>query len=166
VFDEILERHPFFHQLKPAQLLEMARHCEQVSYEAGKYIFKESRPADRFFLILNGQVALEIHDPGRDALIIQTLIEEDLLGWSWLFPPYRWHFDARAVTAVRLLAIEGSWLRQQIEGDPAFGYLFMTRVAQIILDRLQATRLQLMDIHSHTANRLERRRSHERPGNS
>jgi CRP-like cAMP-binding protein len=153
LFDEILERHPFFHRLNPAQLREIALHCEQVNYEAGKYIFKEGRPANRFYLLLHGQVALEIHDPGRDPLTIQTLVDEDLMGWSWLFPPYHWHFDARTVKPVRLLAFDGSWLREQIEADPKLGYLFMSLVAQIMFDRLQATRLQLMDIYSkETAN--------------
>jgi hypothetical protein len=75
-------------------------------------------------------------------LIIQTLVDEDLTGWSWLFPPYRWHFDARTVKAVRLLAFDGGWLREQIEADPKLGYLFMSLVAQIMFDRLQATRPQ------------------------
>lgn len=165
MFDEILERHPFFQRLDPAHRREMALHCEQRSYEAGKYIFREGRSAACFYLVLHGQIALEIHDPGRDPLQIQTLVDDDLMGWSWLFPPYRWHFDARAVTPVRLLAFEAGWLREQIEADPKFGYLFMARVSEIVLDRLQATRLQLMDIYSHTAPSTERRRSHERPVN-
>ncbi|MBN9391410.1 MAG: cyclic nucleotide-binding domain-containing protein [Chloroflexi bacterium] len=148
MFEEILVRHPFFHQLNPDQLREIALHCEQLNYETGEYIFKEGKKADRFFLVLHGQVALEIHDPGRGPLIIQTLCDEDLMGWSWLFSPNRWHFDARAVKPTRLLAIEGSWLHEQIEADPKLGYLFMSRVAQIMFDRLQATRLQLMDIYS------------------
>lgn len=164
MFEEILERHPFFHRLEPAYLQEIALHCEQRSFEAGKYIFKEGRTAAGFYLILHGQIALEIHDPGHDPLLIQTLVDEDLMGWSWLFPPYRWHFDARAVSPVRLLVFDAGWLRQQIEADPKFGYLFMARVGEIILDRLQATRLQLLDIHSQTAPRTERRQSHERPG--
>lgn len=148
MYEEILARHPFFQQLDPDQLPEIALHCDQVSFDAGKYIFKEGQPADRFFLVLHGQIALEIHDPGRDPLIIQTLCDDDLMGWSWLFSPYRWHFDARAVTPVRLLAVDGAWLRDRIEADPKSGYLFMTRVARIIFDRLQATRLQLVDIYS------------------
>lgn len=148
MFDEILERHPFFQRLEPDQLQEIALHCEQVSYSAGEYIFKEGEPANLFYLVLHGQIALEIHDPVRDPLIFQTLCDEDLMGWSWLFPPYRWHFDARAVKPVRLLAIDGSWLREKMEADPKLGYLFMTRVSQIVLERLQATRLQLSNFYS------------------
>ena len=164
MFDEILERHPFFQRLKPEQLREIALHCEQDSFEPGEYIFKEGRAANLFYLILHGQVAIEIHDPGNEPLIIQTLVEEDLLGWSWFFPPYRWHFDARAVSPVRVLAFDGKWLRERVTADPELGTLFLTQVTRIIFDRLQATRLQLMDIYAQKASSPERRSIYERPG--
>ena len=96
-------------------------------------------PRTRFYAIRHGSVALEIHVPAREAVIIETLHEGDLLGWSWLFPPYRWSFDARAVEPVRAIAFDGACLRGKCEADHDLGYELMRRIAQVIIERLQAT---------------------------
>jgi CRP/FNR family transcriptional regulator, cyclic AMP receptor protein len=121
--------------------------------EPGERLCREGDPADRFFLIQSGAVALEIAVPGRDALLIETLHAGDLLGWSWLFEPHRWQFDARALEAGDLLVFDGACVRARCEADPALGYEFMQRFAAVMVERLQATRLQLMDVSGHGAGR-------------
>jgi CRP/FNR family cyclic AMP-dependent transcriptional regulator len=121
--------------------------------EPGEHLCREGDPADRFYLILSGVVALEIAVPGRDAVLIETLHDGDLLGWSWLFEPHRWQFDARVVEPAELLVFDGACVRERCEADPALGYAFMQRFAAVMVERLQATRLQLMDVYGHDAAR-------------
>lgn len=125
--------------------------AKNVRFEAGKYIFREGDPADLFYAIRGGAVALEIHVPAREAVIVETLHEDDLLGWSWLFPPYRWSFDARALEPVSAIAFDGACLRGKCEEDKKLGYELMQRFASVMLDRLQATRLQLLDVYGQPA---------------
>lgn len=148
----ILERHPLFEGLA-AEHLELLVGCARnVRYDAGTVLLREGKPADRFFLVRSGTVALEIHAPGREPLLVDTLHAGDVLGWSWLFPPYRWHADGRAVEPVRALALDGACLRGKCDEDPVLGYELMQRFARIVIDRLQATRLQLLDVYGHVAH--------------
>jgi CRP/FNR family transcriptional regulator, cyclic AMP receptor protein len=117
--------------------------------DPGERLCREGDSADRFFLIERGVVALEIAVPGRDAILIETLHDGDLLGWSWLFEPHRWQFDARAVEPTDLLVFDGACVRERCEADPALGYAFMQRFAAVMVERLQATRLQLLDVYGH-----------------
>jgi hypothetical protein len=94
-------------------------------------------------------VALETHVHGRGPARLLTLHDEDVLGWSWLFPTYRWHFDARVLQPVRAIAFDGACLRQKAVDDHELGYELMRRFAQVIVNRLQATRLQLLDVYHH-----------------
>src|SRR5581483_1513183 len=96
---------------------------------AGAYLFREGGNADRFFLIREGGIALEVDAPGRGALVIETLHAGDVVGWSWLFAPYRWQFDGRAVEASRLVAFDGRCLRDKCEADHELGYQLMRRFA-------------------------------------
>ena len=100
-----------------------------------------------FFAIRHGTVALETYVPQRGGVTIETLHGGDVLGWSWLFPPYRCHFDARARTLVRALALDGVCLRGKCEADPKLGYELMSRFAQVLIERLQWTRLRLLDLY-------------------
>ena len=125
----------------------------ELHVEAGERLCREGDPADRFYLIESGVVALEIAVPGRDALLIETLHDGDLLGWSWLFEPHRWQFDARALEPCDLIVFDGACVRERCEADPALGYAFMQRFAAVMVERLQATRLQLMDVYGHGAGR-------------
>jgi CRP/FNR family transcriptional regulator, cyclic AMP receptor protein len=121
--------------------------------EAGERLCREGDPADSFFLIQAGVVALEIVVPGRDALLIETLHDGDLLGWSWLYAPHRWQFDARATQPCELLAYDGACVLAACDADPALGYAFMQRFAAVMVARLQATRLQLLDVYGNVAVR-------------
>jgi CRP/FNR family transcriptional regulator, cyclic AMP receptor protein len=145
--EAVLAEHAFFRGLQPDDLQLIAGCGSNVRFPGGEEIFHEGDPSDRFYLIRHGRVALEISSPERGRMIIQTLGEGDLLGWSWLVPPYRMSCDARAVELTRATAFDGACIRMKCEADPRIGYELLKRFAQIIGQRLQATRLQLLDVY-------------------
>ncbi|MFD5319218.1 cyclic nucleotide-binding domain-containing protein [Streptomyces sp. NPDC127098] len=118
-----------------------------VSFPADSRLFEEGQPADRFWLLTSGSVALDIHVSGRPAPIIETLGPGDLLGWSWLFPPYRWHLGARALSPVACDEFEVRAVRARCDADPAFGYDLARAVAAVVGQRLKATRMRLLDVY-------------------
>lgn len=143
----ILSRQGIFRDLDPDYLNTIVGCAANVRFKAGTFIFREGEPADHFFLIRAGKVALQIHHPERGPLTIETLGEGDILGWSWLFPPYRWHFDALVIDPVRAIGMDGKCLREKCEKDHHLGYDLMKRFSRIMTLRLQAARLQLLDIY-------------------
>ena len=144
---ELLEQHPFFQGLAAEDVAFIAGCGQNVVFQEDEYIFREGGPADHFYVLRHGRVALETFVPERGPLIIETIAEGDVLGWSWLFPPYRWSSDARAVEVTRAVALDGVCLRQKCENDPRLGYALMQRFTRIMMDRLRATRLLLLDIY-------------------
>jgi CRP-like cAMP-binding protein len=112
-------------------------------------IFREGDEANQFFLIREGRVAIEVFSEARGPVTIQTLNAGEILGWSWLVPPYFWRFDARAVDEVRALALDGKCLREKCETDPRLGYELLKRFALVITRRLEATRMQLLDVYGY-----------------
>jgi CRP/FNR family cyclic AMP-dependent transcriptional regulator len=146
--EPILAVHPFFKGLEP-QYLKLITGCAlNVRFDAGTYIFREGEPASQFFLIREGKVALEIHGAQRGPITIETIETGEVLGWSWLFPPYRWHFSGRAIEPTRAIALDGVCLRTKAEEDPRLGYELMKRASEIMMERLQATRIQLLDVYN------------------
>jgi CRP/FNR family transcriptional regulator, cyclic AMP receptor protein len=145
--ETLFEQHPFFHGFAPEHLELLAGCSSNVRFDAGQYMAREGDDADSFYLIRHGKVFLEISAPGRGGIAIETLAEGDVLGWSWLVPPYRWQLDARAVELTRAISLDGQCLRAKSEQDPRLGYELMKRIAPIIVQRLQATRLQLLDVY-------------------
>lgn len=139
--------HPFFKGLEPRYLQLIVGCAANVRFDAGQFIFREGEEANQFYIIRHGHVALEISTPERGSLVVQTIGEGEVLGWSWLVPPYRWHFDARAVELTRAIALDGKCVRTKCEEDHDLGYELMKRFAQIVMQRLQATRLQLLDVY-------------------
>jgi CRP/FNR family transcriptional regulator, cyclic AMP receptor protein len=117
---------------------------------SGSELFREGSPADAFYVLRHGAVALEAHGPAGPPLVIETLHPGDVVGWSWLVPPYRWNFDGRAVEDVRAIAFDGACLRGKAEADPALGYALLQRFSALMLERLQATRLRLLDVYGTT----------------
>jgi CRP/FNR family transcriptional regulator, cyclic AMP receptor protein len=115
---------------------------------AGAHLFREGAPAERCFLLRDGAVALEVATPGRGAVVIETLHAGEVVGWSWLFPPHRWQFDGRAVEPTRAIALDGACLRAKCDADHELGYELMRRFAAVAVERLQATRLQLLDVYA------------------
>jgi CRP-like cAMP-binding protein len=145
--EQLLSGHEFFAGL-PAKHLKLIAGCaSNVHFAAGAFLFREGEAADRFFALRAGSVGVEVHAPGRAPLTVQTAAAGEILGWSWLFPPYRWQFDARARDEVRATAFDGACLRKKCEADPALGYELMKRLARIMTRRLEATRHQLLDLY-------------------
>jgi CRP/FNR family transcriptional regulator, cyclic AMP receptor protein len=145
--DALLREVPVFHGLKPAWLELIAGCGSNVHFEQGAMLFREGDPADTFYVVRHGSVALETYVPARGPAMIETLEAGEVVGWSWLFPPYRWHFDARALTSVRATGFDGACLRGKCADDPKLGYDLMTRFAQVLIERLQWTRLRLLDLY-------------------
>jgi CRP-like cAMP-binding protein len=146
-FERILSDHPFFKGLDAAHLATLVGCASNVTFDAGRILFRAGEPAERFFVVREGTVGVEIHAPGRGPVTIETVAGGDVLGWSWLFAPYRWHFDARATTSVRALALDGACLREKCERDAALGYQMMQRFSSVMVERLEATQLQLLALY-------------------
>lgn len=145
--ESLLTGVPLFEGLDDATLTLLAGCARNVHFAQGETLFREGQLADSFLVIRHGNVALELFVPARGPVVIETLGPSEVLGWSWLFPPYRWHFDARALSAVRATAFDGVCLRGKCDDDPALGYTLMGRFAQITIERLQATRVRLLDVY-------------------
>ncbi|MEK7819312.1 MAG: cyclic nucleotide-binding domain-containing protein [Bacteroidota bacterium] len=145
--EAILKDHPFVKDLNPKHLHLLIGCAANIRIEQGKYLFKENQPAENFFFIRKGQIAIESFIPGKGQITIQTVDDGDILGWSWLIPPYKWHFDAKATTPVRAITLDAKCLRTKCEKDFELGYEMMKRVAYLMENRLQATRLQLLDFY-------------------
>jgi CRP/FNR family transcriptional regulator, cyclic AMP receptor protein len=151
--DVLVRNAPVFAGLTPDELTLLAGCASNVHFKAGDVLFREGTPADTFYLLRHGSVALEMFVPARGAVTIETLEAGEVTGWSWLFPPYTWHFDARALAAVRATAFDGACLRGKCEADPALGYDLMSRFAQVLIERLQWTRLRLLDLYGYELSR-------------
>jgi CRP/FNR family transcriptional regulator, cyclic AMP receptor protein len=144
---ELVGRHPLLAGL-PGETVGLVAGCAQnVAFAPGQLLLAEGDAADALFLIRRGHVALEVHEPGRGSIVLETIGPGHVVGWSWLFPPYRWQFDARATEPVGAIALDGACLRAKAEADPAFGYELMKRLGAVIVDRLQAARIRLLDLY-------------------
>jgi CRP-like cAMP-binding protein len=147
--EELMALAPTFQGLAPEHLRLIAGCGRNERFGTGERMFREGEPAERFFLVREGAVALEVQAPGRGALVIETLHPREIVGWSWLFEPHRWQFDARAIEPTRVITFDGVCLRGKCEADHELGYQLMRRFAGAISERLQATRLQLLDVYGH-----------------
>ena len=144
---DLISGHELLSGLDPEYLDLVAGCGRNVAFGVGDWIGREGAPADSFYVLREGRVALEVHSPDRGPIVVATLSPGDVLGWSWLFPPYRWRFDARALDPVRAVALDGVCLRGKCDADPRLGYELMRRFARIMVGRLEATRLQLLDVY-------------------
>ncbi len=118
---DLLESHPFFAGLSPYALEFIAGCASNVHFDEGSRIFDQGEPADLFYVIRHGRIALEVHSPAKGPLIIDTMSGGEVLGWSWLIPPYQYFASARAVTPVRATALDGACLRGKCEADTEIG---------------------------------------------
>ncbi len=121
--------------------------AQNVHFREGDVLFRTGTPADTFYVIRHGRVTLEVHDPRRQTMVVATLGDGEVAGWSWLVPPYRWMFDARAISEVSAVAFDGACLRGKCDQDPVLGYALMQRVAQVMYERLQDARIRLLDMY-------------------
>lgn len=149
--ETLITESPVFVGLDDEQLALIAGCGRNVTFMEGYRLFREGDRADDFFLVRHGIVALETYVPNRGALTVDTVGAGEIVGWSWLLPPHRWHFTGRAVEPVRAVQFDGACLRDKCEDDPLLGYDLLTRFAQVLVERLQATRFQLMDVYGDPA---------------
>ncbi|MDB6067984.1 MAG: Crp/Fnr family transcriptional regulator [Pedosphaera sp.] len=142
----LVHEHAFLSGMTEHQLRIISDCSRPIHFAAGEVIFREGDPADRFFLIQRGRVALESNVKGAGLSFIQTIGPGEVLGWSWLFPPFFWHFDARAMETTDAFFISGKVLREECESDHDLGYELLKRVAAVLVQRLQATRRRLLEL--------------------
>lgn len=143
----VLEKHRFFADIETRHIHRIAEHASPITLNSGELIFRQGEPANHFYIITSGHVALEVFAPGRGPLTIMTIGTDDVLGWSWLFEPYIWHFDAQAMESTTAIMLDGAWLRAACESDHELGYQLMKHSVHVIEQRLQAAMIQLLDMY-------------------
>ena len=143
--------HPFFRELAPQHVQLLTEAAMLKEFKAGEIIFKEGDPANRFYILTCGEV--EVLSEGKDgaAVTVQRIGTGDVLGWSWLFPPYYWNFAARATENTRAIFFYGTWLRESCERDHDFGFAMLKRMSETVIQRLQAARKRLVELESKSA---------------
>jgi len=144
---ELVARHPLFAGLPVDLTAELAGCARNVAFPSGGRLLVEGEPDDMLYLVRRGHVAIEVHAPGRGAIVIETVGPGDVVGWSWLIPPYRSQFDARATEPVGAISVDVGCLRAKSEADPAFGYALLQRVSAKVVEQLQMTRERLLDLY-------------------
>lgn len=145
---DILKEHSFFQGLSPEDLEFIAGCGKNVVFKEKTVIAKPGDAADLFYLICHGRVALILEHPPHKPFIFQTLGENEILGLSWLIPPYRWSISAQAVENVLAIALDGGCIRKKCEKDPALGFKLMKHLASVLVAREEAATLHLLDIYS------------------
>jgi len=156
--EPILAEHPFLKGMRPDHLELITGCASNVRFEAGSYVFREGQEANEFFIIRQGTIAIEAFSPAHGPLVLQTVDAGDIMGWSWLVPPYRWHFDGKATDLVRAIALDGKCLRTKCEKDHELGYELLKRFAEIMSQRLDVTRMQLLDLYDDMPTKAVRRK--------
>lgn len=142
---EAIAGHRFTSGLNP-RYLHLLNECTTLeNFGAQQMIFEEGKSAERFYLIHSGLVALQTFVPGHGVTTVQTLGAGEVLGWSWIVPPYRWHFSAVAVEPVEAVSICAPTLRDRMEENHDFGYEILMHMGPVMLERLQSTRMRLLE---------------------
>jgi len=145
--ERILGEHRLFAGLGQP-FLELAAGCaKNVRFDADEYLFHADDPADWIYLIRHGRVALEVTSAASGVVRFETVGEGEMVGMTWLLPPYRWGYDARATEMTRALALDARCLRDKCEADHHLGYEILKRFLPVLVQRLQATRLQMLDVY-------------------
>lgn len=145
----LLGTHSFFQGLDEGALAFIVGCGTNVRFDVGRYILREGEPADAFYVVRSGRVGIEIGSPDRGPTMIDTIGEGEILGVSWLVPPYRWWFDARALELTRAVSLDATCLRAKCDEDPRLGYQLMQRLAGVMQRRLQSARIRLLDVYGH-----------------
>ena len=140
--------HPFLAGLNPSQLALLTDCAIPVHFKKGQTILREGEMANRFYLIESGRVVLESGEGFGEPVIIETIGAGDLLGWSWMFPPYVWHFTARAAEPTEAIFFYGTILREYCERDHSLGYELFKRMTPVMMKRLQSARRKMLSVHA------------------
>ena len=144
---EIVSEHPMIEGLSAEDVALIAGCARNTHFKAEQYLFKEGEPANAFYLIRHGSAAIESYAPGKGPLRIMTYGEGDIVGISWLVPPFFWRFDVRAVTALRVIEFDAVCLRDKCDAEPRLGYILLQRLASQLIDRVHASRVQQLDLY-------------------
>lgn len=144
----MLALHPFVASLSNEQITALASCATPQRFQPGDVIFREGDAADACYLVRAGHVALELHAPDGP-LVIETLAGEHVLGWSWLVPPHRWRFDAVAVDEVDAMRLDAACVRALMRDDPELGSAVAQELLTVVSDRLEHTRIRLLDVYGH-----------------
>jgi CRP-like cAMP-binding protein len=142
-----LPEHPFFAGLAAPTIALLARHATEVRFEPGEYLFREGEPATQFVAVRQGRITIELHTPAGGGAVLDTAHAGDVVGWSWLIPPYRWMFDARSSEETDAVVFDAEALRAACDADPGVGYALTRRIAQVMAHRLQSARVRLLDLY-------------------
>lgn len=153
--DDLLAEHEVFAGLDPSLMALLAGCAANVVFDAGERLFVEGSPADRFWILRHGRIALEISVPGAGQVIIETLAAGAVVGWSWLVAPYEWRFDGVARELTRAVSFDVACLRPKMDAEPRLGYQVLSRFLPIVVDRLQATRVRLLDLYGTDVGRAD-----------
>jgi CRP/FNR family transcriptional regulator, cyclic AMP receptor protein len=146
--DRLICEHALFAGMSPDHCKLLGGCARNVRFDKGEYLFREGEPATEFFLIRHGRVALELMAPGYRPIRFLTLNPGEIAGVSWLVPPYRWLYDAQALELMRAVSIDGACLRRKAEENHDFGYEMMKRFMAMLVQRLHAAQLQILDVYS------------------
>lgn len=142
----ILHDHPFFADMDPKALEIIVGCCSNQLFKTGTYLFRQGEPAEKFYLLRTGLVSLELYVPGRQPIAVETIEAGEIVGWSWLIPPFTWSSDARAVDTVRAIAVDGACLRRKMENDRTLGYEIYKRFLPILAKRMANNRLRILEL--------------------
>lgn len=145
--ERLLEDHPFVQGMHLEHVRTLLGCCSNRHFEAGEQIFRGGNESNEFYLIREGNVSLELNIPGNAPLRVESRSGGDILGWSWLVKPYRWHFDARALTAAAVLIVDARCLRDKCDTDHDFGYEILRRFAELMVRDVRSMSLQLIDMY-------------------
>jgi CRP/FNR family transcriptional regulator, cyclic AMP receptor protein len=146
--ERIIAEHPYLSGLQPQYVTLLTGCASNQRFEKGAYIFREGMEANEFYLIRTGKVAIEMVMPNHDPIVVATVTEGDVLGWSWLLPPYHWKFHGRVVEPTRVFALDGKCLRNKCEENHDLGYELLKRFCQIIDRKLDQARFQMLDVYA------------------
>jgi CRP-like cAMP-binding protein len=144
---DLLAEHPFFSGLAPAHIALLAGCGRNVHFKQHETVFREGEVANYFYVLRRGKIALEINGAERGVITVHTVEDGEILGWSWLIPPHQWRFTGHALQATSAVALDGSCLRGKCQDDHQLGYELLKRFSTVLAQRLESTRLQLVDIY-------------------
>lgn len=144
---DIVKDHTFFKDFDEQEIKLITECAKNETFQEGSFLAQEGAPADLFYLIKTGLVNIETRIAKQSSYTMQTISDGELFGWSWLFEPHQWMFDAKALNLTRVITLNGACLRAKLDSNPALGYKLMKRFSKMIIDRLNTTRLQLLDVY-------------------
>ena len=142
---ELIAGHEVFRGLDPQIIDVLAEFASEREFGKDEVVFRHGEPARNFYLVRSGEIVVEVAAIEGPPLVLQRLGEGALLGWSWLIPPYRWNFQARAKKAARVLEFDGEAIRGHCEQDPHTGYEILKRFVQLMSERLETARTRMME---------------------